>query len=298
MKKGILVTGANGQLGNAFLHLSKSEEEFSWIFLYKTDLNMQNHNFSGVLDNYDFDILINCAAYTAVDKAEEDKENCYKINVRAVDEMAEYCRRREKILIHFSSDYIYHNDINRPLTEGDQTFPKSIYAKSKLESETVIINHSPASVILRTSWLYNTEGKNFVNTMLSIASSSPEVKVVNDQIGTPTYTPHLADAILTILKNKNFIDRLIRFNKVEIFNFSNEGVCSWYDFAYAVFELSSLQTKCIPIPSSGYPTPAKRPSYSVLNKKRIKSLFNIEIPHWREGLKECLKRKLKTDPVR
>lgn len=288
MKKTILVTGKNGQLGTALQHLSETEEGFHWIFLGRNKLDFQKENLSEALDNYVFDILINCAAYTAVDRAEEEKEACYQINVRAVAEMAGYCRLKEKILIHLSSDYVYHNDINRPLIEGDPTFPKSVYAKSKLESEAAIRNHSPSSVILRTSWLYSAEGSNFLNTMLKAAAARPVINVVNDQIGTPTFAHHLAEAILTILKNEYFLELLTRFRKVEVFNFSNEGVCSWYDFACAIFELNAMPVKCIPIPSSDYPTPAIRPPYSVLNKKRIKSLFNIQIPHWRDGLKECL----------
>lgn len=287
----VLVLGKNGQLGQAFQEISKTTDNFKWIFLDRASLDLNNDNIQSVLEQYEFDIVVNCAAYTAVDLAETERDLCYKVNVEAVDTISKFCCRNNKILVHFSSDYVYHNDINRPMMEGDPTTPKGVYAKSKLASEQIIINNSPASIIIRTSWLYNAAGKNFVNTMIRLAETRPDIKVVDDQIGTPTYVPHLAQAVISIIENKQFISRIIQLKRPEIFNFSNEGVCSWYDFACAIFEITSSQVKCTPIPSSEYPTPARRPPYSVLNKKRIKSLIGIDIPHWREGLKKCLNQK-------
>jgi dTDP-4-dehydrorhamnose reductase len=232
--------------------------------------------------------VINCAAYTAVDKAENDVKLATKINVNGARNLAKACQKYDATLIHISTDYVYHNNQNTPFKEGDKVSPKGVYAKTKLRGDNAVLKFCDKGVILRTSWVYGTFGHNFVKTMLRLGKERESLNVVFDQIGTPTYARDLAKAILKIIykvENQQVEAAQLR----GIFHYSNEGVTSWYDFTQAIFEMRGLSCKVSPIESSQYPTPAQRPPFSVLNKGKIKETFGIEIPHWRESLAECLK---------
>nr|WP_290934408.1 dTDP-4-dehydrorhamnose reductase [Haliscomenobacter sp.] len=220
-------------------------------------------------------------AYTAVDKAEQENELAFAINAHAPGILAEACWEKGVQLIHYSSDYVYHNGINRPLLETDPSMPRSIYAHSKLEGDKRVLAH-PGALVFRTSWVYSSFGHNFVKTMLRLGQERDTLRVVNDQIGTPTYARDIARMSLQILLSEQSGEQ------AGIFNYSNEGVCSWYDFARAIFDLSGIPCRVEPIPSTAYPTPAARPSYSVLDKSKFKAAFGLEIPYWRDSLVECL----------
>lgn len=278
----ILVTGKNGQLGQELQQLAqKHTAEF--VFTSKEELDITNRD--TVLDflkKHAFDYCINCAAYTSVDKAEEETNTAEAANVKGVRNIADACKNANTTLIHLSSDYVYHNEVNRPMMEIDPTTPKSVYAQTKLNGDFAAMTHSE-SVVIRTSWVYSSFGNNFVKTMLKLGVQKEKLKVVCDQIGTPTYAHDIAVAILHIIKecetgNAHF----------GTFNFSNEGVTSWYDFAKEIFNIKGLSCDVQPILSKEYPTAAKRPHYSVLNKSKIKTKYNMNIPHWRDSLKKCL----------
>lgn len=232
--------------------------------------------------------VINCAAYTAVDKAESEPDKAKRINVAGTKNLAQACTALGAALIHFSTDYVYHNRQNTPFKEGDPVQPKSVYARTKLAGERAAMRAHPGGVmVLRTSWVYAPAGHNFVNTMLRLGKERASVSVVADQIGTPTYAPDLALAVLQIIQQ---VERGIvpKAKLSGIWHYSNEGVASWYDFAQAIFELKNLDCAVLPIETKDYPTPALRPPFSVLNKAKIKSAFGLEIPHWRESLERCL----------
>lgn len=218
-----------------------------------------------------------------MDKAESEPEQAHLVNVESVANLAEACKNVGASLIHFSSDYVYHNGQNTPLKETDATNPQSVYAKTKLEGEAA----AGTAMVIRTSWVYSSFGNNFVKTMLRLGKERPELRVVYDQIGAPTYARDLAKATLDILQKveKGEVERSLLQG---IYNYSNEGVTSWYDFAQAIFEINNIDCKVIPIETKDYPTPAARPPYSVLHKAKIKAAFGLEILHWREGLLKCL----------
>ncbi|MCB9000387.1 MAG: dTDP-4-dehydrorhamnose reductase [Bacteroidales bacterium] len=282
----IIVTGAKGQLGNAFKEEVEKITGFPYFFIF-TDVDELDICNTEQVDNT-FQIhkpkyLINCAAYTAVDKAEEDVQNAYKLNEQGPEVLSQVCKKYGTKLIHISTDYVFDGNAHIPYKEDAQVNPQSIYGKSKLAGEEKVLA-SGVGMIIRTSWLYSTTGNNFVKTIIRNAEAKPKLNVVFDQIGTPTYANDLAKAILAIIskEQENF--------KPEIFHFSNEGVCSWYDFAEEIVRLGNFNCKIIPIESSEFPSKVKRPYYSVLNKKKIRNTYNVETPFWIDSLLDCITR--------
>jgi dTDP-4-dehydrorhamnose reductase len=284
----ILVTGANGQVGQCIRQLAPQFPELSLIFMGSADLDITNREaVRQIFQQNELTGCINCAAYTAVDKAETNQPLAEAINVQGTQWLAEGCSVRNIPFIHFSSDYVYHNAVNRPLVETDKVQPKGVYARTKLRGERVALRKYPNSMIIRTSWVYAPFGNNFVHTMLRLGAERPALNVVFDQIGTPTYAPDLAAAVLSLLRQHQRNDLTVE-NLAGIWHYSNEGVTSWYDFALAIFELANLPCKVNPILSVQYPTPAQRPAFSVLDKSKIKNAFGLDIPHWRQSLQACL----------
>ena len=283
MHKHILVTGANGQLGSEIKAISASYQDFNFLFTDRDNLDIRDkESLKKFCSLNSISTIINCAAYTAVDKAESDVESADKINHFGVKYLAEVAKDQGISFIHISTDYVFDGNNHRPYLEDDTVNPQGVYGKTKLLGENALLKINPAnSVIIRTSWVYSSFGNNFVKTMLHLGRERDELGIIFDQVGTPTYAKDLAQVILNIVPE-------LTNHTVEIFNFSNEGVCSWYDFAKTIFELSNVQCKVKPIESKEYPTPATRPHYSLLNKSKIKNHFNIEIPYWKESLKECL----------
>ncbi|MBL1244953.1 MAG: dTDP-4-dehydrorhamnose reductase [Sulfurimonas sp.] len=278
----ILVTGSKGQLGSEIQTLS-SKYDYSFFFTGRTTLDISDKKaVDDFLDLHEIDIILNCAAYTAVDKAEDDALNADKINHIAVQTLAQLSKDKNIKLIHISTDYVFNGENFKPYTEDDITNPNGVYGKTKLDGENAMIEISPLnSIIIRTSWVYSSFGANFVKTMLRLGKERDSLGVIFDQVGTPTYARDLAKAILDIIPS-------IHNKKVEIYNYSNEGVLSWYDFAKEIMELSEIDCTVKPIETREYPTPATRPHYSLLNKSKIKEEFAISIPYWKESLKECL----------
>ena len=284
----IFVTGAKGQVGQELQNLAVQFPHFSFVFYDIEELDLTDAiAVKDFFQKHEFDYCINCAAYTAVDKAEDQPELAQKVNVDAVYHLAQACLLHHISLIQLSTDYVYHNDLNTPLTEDAPTKPQSVYAKSKLQGEEIAKKILPSCTIIRTSWLYSSYGRNFVKTMLNLGQQRTSLNVVFDQIGTPTYARDLASAILSII-DKVENNQISSSALTGIYNFSNEGITSWYDFATSIFELGQIDCKVYPILSSEFPTPAKRPPFSVLDKSKIKSVFDMEIPHWKESLKECM----------
>jgi dTDP-4-dehydrorhamnose reductase len=281
----ILVTGSNGQLGSEIKALASNYTDYNFIFTDVADLDICNHKVVATfIEANQVNAIINCAAYTAVDKAEEQQDLSDKINHLAVANFAQLAKERHIKLLHISTDYVFDGTNHRPYLETDTPNPESVYGKTKLAGEQAMQHINPAnSIIIRTAWVYSSYGNNFVKTMLRLGKDRDEINVVADQIGTPTNAADLAQAILSILpKLKN--------ETVELFHYSNEGVCSWYDFAKAIFEIKGIPIKVNPIDSALYPTPAKRPFYSVLNKAGIKATYQLDIPHWNATLRRCLKK--------
>jgi dTDP-4-dehydrorhamnose reductase len=279
----ILVTGANGQLGSELKELSK--QYMDWQFTF-TDVDVLDITNSRVLEDFctqnKFQYIVNCAAYTAVDKAETDQEIAFKINRDAVKNLTNAASKIDAVLIHVSTDYVFDGKSNQPYSEDHPINPQSAYGRTKAEGEQEALKYN-RSIIIRTAWLYSTFGNNFVKTMLRLGTERSEVRVLFDQIGTPTYAEDLATAILSIVNctKKEGV-------KPGIYHFSNEGVCSWYDFAWEIMNYSRKKCVVLPIETKDYPTPAKRPAYSVFNKHKIKETFKIEIPYWKTSLYKCL----------
>ncbi len=286
----ILVTGAYGQLGQCFQRLAAEFPGWDFHFAGSNVLDIGNKRAVTrfVQKNKNIRWVINCAAYTAVDKAESEPGKATRINVAGTKNLAEACAALGATLIHFSTDYVYHNRQNTPFQESDPVKPKSVYARTKLAGERAAMRAHPGGVmVLRTSWVYAPVGHNFANTMLRLGGERGVVRVVADQIGTPTFAPDLALAVLQIVQQVE-AGAVAQTALAGIWHYSNEGVASWYDFAQAIFELKHLDCKALPIETKDYPTPALRPPFSVLNKAKIKAAFGLEIPHWRESLKRCL----------
>lgn len=280
----ILVTGSRGQLGNEFQAIAPQYNDFKFFF---TDIEELDITKADKLEKFvktnKISCIINCAAYTAVDQAENDKPNATLLNATAVKNMAEVAGHANALLVHFSTDYVFDGKNFKPYTENDTAAPKTIYGKTKLDGEIEIIFNAKRALIFRTSWLYSSFGNNFAKTIFEKAKSNKSLDVVFDQIGTPTYARDLAHAVLTIIPK---VSPKIR---TEIYNFSNEGVASWYDFAKEIVNLSGAKCKVNPILTKDYPTPAQRPAFSLLNKSKVKKDYGIEIPYWRESLQDCLK---------
>jgi len=283
----VLVTGSKGQLGSELQEeVSKvSLPDSHFFFTDKDELDISDQTeIKNFVETNHIDTIINCAAYTAVDKAEEDEISADKINHLAVRYLAEISKSNNIRLVHISTDYVFDGTNHKPYIESDMTNPNGVYGKTKLDGEKAMIDINPDNaIIIRTSWVYSSYGANFVKTMLRLGEDRDTLGVIFDQVGTPTYAKDLAQTILNILPK-------IENNNVEIYHYSNEGVCSWYDFSKTIFELSNINCQVNPIETKEYPTPAKRPHYSLLNKAKIKEDFDIEIPYWKSSVSECLKR--------
>lgn len=284
----ICITGANGQLGQAFKGLATEFPEWTFHFAGRSKADLTDlTTVDRWLDECQPDVLINCAAYTNVNQAEQEQELARRINVDAVEHLAHYCQQQDIPLFHYSSDYVYHTEQGIPFRETDPTAPKGVYAATKLQGEQRALLVHAQTTVIRTSWVYAPTGHNFVKTMLRLGAEREELKVVSDQIGTPTYAPDLAMASLQMLKQREEA-KVSREDLAGIFNFSNEGVASWYDFALAIFELSGIDCRVQAVASHEFPSPVERPHYSVLNKTKIKQTFELTIPYWREALNRCI----------
>ena len=280
----ILVTGGNGQLGNCLKRISKNSIN-NYIFTDIDELNIiDKASVENFINKEKIDLIINCAAYTNVDKAEEDYELAESLNSKGVKNLADAIKSRNGYLIHISTDYVFGgSSLNTPIKEEEKVNPTGVYGLTKLHGEEAVKNSGAHSIIIRTSWLYSEFGKNFLKTMLDLTSRRKDLKVVFDQCGTPTYAGDLADSIVRIIDDKNY-----KGNE-GTYHFSNEGVTSWYDFAKTIAEISG-NDKCeiLPCHSDEFPSKVVRPSYSVLDKTKFKNTFEIEIPYWRDSLIKCM----------
>lgn len=279
MRTKVLVTGSNGQLGQC-LQLIALQTDFEFFFFNSATLDISSKENINTIFNSTYDFCINCAAYTAVDKAEEEKEKANLINNIAVRNIAESCKKNNITLVHISTDFVFNGNKTEPYQESDETKPISVYGQTKLDGEKSIQNTLTQYFIIRTSWLYSQFGNNFLKSMLNLAKTKSKLSIVSDQVGTPTYALDLAITILEVItQNKNY----------GIYHYSNNGVVSWFDFANEIFKRTNTNIELNSIPSSEYPTAAKRPHYSVLNKAKLTEAFNITIPEWKESLDTCLK---------
>lgn len=280
----ILITGANGQLGNEIKILSKKNPGYQFLFTSKEELSIENtESVRAFFKNNHIDYCVNCAAYTAVDRAESEKEKSFLINADAVGELAKICSDNQVKLIHISTDYVYDGSSEIPLKEDAAVGPVNVYGLSKLKGEQLALEQNPSTIIIRTSWVYSSFGNNFVKTMLRLFKERDEINVVNDQLGSPTYAADLADVIMKFIQQ---IEKGKTFSG--IVNYSNAGVTTWYNFAKEIKALVQSNCKINPILTSAYKTPAERPQYSVLNTSKIKELLEINIPSWKESLKSCI----------
>lgn len=280
----ILITGSNGQLGNEIKQLASNYS--SWNFIYKDlpDLDITNIKLLEKLVKEEaINTIVNCAAYTAVDPAESNQEIAHAVNVLGAKNLAKLSNLYNIKLIHISTDFIFDGKHYLPYKETDQPNPLSVYGSTKLEGEQEVLTECSNSIIIRTAWLYSSFGANFVKTMQKLGSDRDELNVIFDQVGTPTFAGDLAQIILEILTQLEAGSA-----KKGVYHYSNEGIASWYDFAVEIMSLSNLKCRVYPIETYQYPTPAPRPSFSVLNKEKIKTDFGIEIPHWKSSLKKCI----------
>lgn len=281
MKK-VIVTGAKGQLGNEIQTIKDQLANAQFVFVDVDELDITDQQaVQNFFEREKPDFCINCAAYTAVDKAEEAHELCDAINVMGTRHLAQACKNHEVVLFHISTDFVFDGMDHQLLSEDHPARPVCYYGESKLNGEKVLQDIWSKHFIIRTSWLYSSHGNNFVKTMIRLSETKDELKIIADQIGTPTYARDLAALILQIIEKE--------VHAFGLYHYSNEGVASWYDFTKAIFEYKGIKTKVLPIPTSEYPTPAKRPHFSVMNKGKIKTTFGLEIPHWRESLQDCLR---------
>jgi dTDP-4-dehydrorhamnose reductase len=280
----ILVTGSNGQLGLSIKDQSALFPSLQFIYTDVDELDITNRkSLRTFFREHKINVLINCAGYTAVDKAEKDRDNVFLINADAVKNLAMLSNEFGFFLVHISTDYIFDGNKTSPYIETDIPNPLSNYGVSKLEGEKEIIRHAKNAVIFRTCWLYSEYGNNFVKTIQRVANERPEILVVNDQTGTPTYASDLAEVILKIITQKSDA------KGVNIYHYSNEGITSWFEFAETIIGIYKYNCKVTPITTKEYPLPAKRPAYSVLSKEKIKKEFGLIIPDWKESLLRCLK---------
>ena len=283
----VLVTGANGQLGQSLQFIAPNYPDLHFVFCSSADLDISNLEhcqavFSKIKPNY----CINAAAYTAVDKAESETEKAHLINVIGVMNLAKVCKQHATILLHVSTDFVFDGENKVPYTEMDLPNPTGVYGQSKLDGERAIQAIFENYYIVRTSWVYSQFGNNFMKTMLRLSSERDSISVVNDQIGTPTNAVDLAEVLLKIICHTELVEvQQPTASNFGIYNFSNEGQCSWYDFAKEIFKINTIKIDLKPIPTSSFPTPAKRPKYSVLDKTKIKSTFGLEIKNWEDSLK-------------
>jgi len=281
MKK-ILVTGAKGQLGKCLNLISIDYPTLEFSFKDSNSLDITNAaKVENELAQEAYDYCINCAAYTAVDNAEENIKLAREVNTIGAKNLAQACLKFKTTLVHISTDFVFNGESNKPYQENDKAAPISVYGRTKLNGELEISSILPQHFIIRTSWLYSEFENNFVKTMLKLSATRNVLTIISDQVGSPTYAKDLAKVVLSIILS----------NKTDygVYHYSNEGVASWYDFTKAIFEIKNINTKVQPIPSTSYPTPANRPYYSILNKEKIKNTFSINIPYWKTSLKNCLK---------
>ena len=277
----VLVFGASGQLGQCLAHVAQQRNTPNMVFLPEAQANILNpEGLAALFAEHRPAYVINCAAYTAVDKAEDELELARRINRDGVENLARLCGEHGTVLIQISTDFVFAGTGNEPLLETDETAPISAYGLTKLEGEQVIAAHTDRYFTLRTSWLYSEFAGNFVKTMLKLGRERDELRVIWDQVGTPTYAIDLAGCILTIIETQS--------QQYGLYHYSNEGLTSWYDFATAIFELSGTTVRTAPIRTAEYPTKATRPAYSVMDKTKAKTQLGVAIPHWRESLQVCL----------
>lgn len=280
----ILVTGSNGQLGSELQVLAAAYPAYNFLFVSRNEFAIEDFDsVKKYFSRHSINYCINCAAYTAVDKAEAEKEKAFIINGDAVGNLAAVCKAHNAVFIHISTDYVFDGLATAPIKEDTPVNPIGVYGASKLKGEELAIANNPATIIIRTSWVYSSFGNNFVKTMLRLMKEKESINVVNDQRGCPTYAADLAAAIMQIVSQSKITDQ-----KSKIFNYSNSGNITWYDFAVAIKELTG--SKCIvnPILTSQYPTPAKRPQYSVLDTAKIQQAFGVSVPAWKDSLQKCL----------
>jgi len=280
-KEKILITGAGGQLGSELGVASKSYPQFEFVFVDKDEMPLDDpEKVRSVVLEVRPAWCISCGAYTAVDKAEREQELAFVINGDAVGAMAAACKETGARMIHISTDYVFPGDSATPLKESDATGPINVYGASKLKGEQLALKNSPETVVIRTAWVYSEFGHNFVKTMIRLMKEKPSISVINDQIGSPTYAADLAQAILHIVTSPRWVPG--------VYHYSNEGQISWYEFALAIRELIGSSCPINPISTDQYPTPAKRPHYSLLDKSLIKKTYGVEVPDWRKGLATCI----------
>ncbi len=284
----ILVTGGYGQLGRSIHSIAKHYENIEIDFTDVSDLNICNiDEIREYIKNKEFKYIVNCAAYTAVDKAEQDQTAARKLNAEAVKNIGIVSAENQITVIHISTDYVFDGKQYKPYNEDDLAIPESYYGETKLLGEKFLFENQSKSIVLRTSWLYSEFGNNFVKTMINLGENKEELGIVFDQIGSPTYAVDLGKAILTIIEK---VEKDPDLFSPGIYHYSNEGVCSWYDFTTNIHQMMGINCKLSPIESKDFPTAAPRPFYSVLNKSKIKSIYNLTVPYWKDSLEECLKK--------
>ena len=289
----VLITGSNGQLGR---ELSAALEAYPRIEVVAVDIDTLDITDQKAVETFlragCFTHVVNCAAYTAVDRAEEYKAECSAVNTTGIENLARLSDELDYRIIHISTDYVFDGTSCRPYSESDKPNPLNVYGSTKRRGETALLGLAPGSVIVRTGWLYSPHGHNFVKTILGRGKQGKRLEVVSDQIGTPTYAADLAEAIVTILNTPSWTPG--------IFNYANEGVASWYDFAVAILEAAGLNEQAdaiVPVPSNDYPTPATRPAFTVLSKNKIKAAFGVRVPHWQSSLRRCIDRLKDYEPA-
>lgn len=286
--KTILVFGGNSQLAKCIKKLEANFPQFNIVFFSSSEADISNLQIlESTFQCYRPDIVINCAAYTAVDLAESEKDRANLINAQSPLLLANTCKKNKALLIHISTDFVFEGNKAFPLKETDETAPLNVYGQSKLEGEKGIIENTDRYIILRTSWLYSEYGHNFVKTMLKLGKERESLGVVVDQIGTPTYAMDLANVILEISDSNK--------HSYGLYHYSNEGVASWFDFAHAIFKFAKLNVAVLPLSTAQFPTKAVRPAFSVMDKSKIKDTFHLKIPYWQDSLENCLKIIVKTE---
>ena len=284
----VLITGSNGQLGSEIRELASDYENLECIFKDLSELDIcDTETLTTIITDQHINAVINCAAYTAVDKAEEEALIAQKVNSEGVLNLANALKKVDGKLIHISTDYVFDGNHSQSYKESDPVSPVGVYGKTKRAGELAVLNSSIDAIVIRTSWLYSMYGNNFVKTMLRIGNNKKSIQVVSDQLGTPTYAKDLAKTCLDILSDTGSTNLS---KKESLYHYSNEGVTSWYDFATAIMEICNIDCQVIPIETKDYPTQARRPLYSVLDKSKIKSDFKVTIPHWRDSLANCIKK--------
>jgi dTDP-4-dehydrorhamnose reductase len=282
-KQNILITGSNGQLGSEIRDIASRYSNFEFYFLTRNDFSLNEPgNIEGLISKYQPQYLINCAAYTAVDKAESEKEEAFQINAAAVGIIASACAKHEVKFIHISTDYVFDGNTKTPLSENHRVSPMNVYGESKLAGEQTAIDNNPDAIIIRTSWVYSFYGNNFVKTMIRLMAEKESINVVGDQFGSPTYAADLAKAIIHIIESEKWLPG--------IYHFSNDGTITWADFAKEI--ATQINSGCFvnPIPTSSYPTPARRPLFSVMDKSKIQTHYGIQLRGWKESLRECIQK--------